>query len=198
MATWLPGQRTVLLCWETNGTASPKLPRDGVTGTLTGTLWACRVCACLPKAWHMAYLALLDPSAGSFSYNTCSVAFPLLCSTVKMHIHIHNTMGTGETQGTSFSQRLKAACLHLTLKLEHLLTLCGCLTQCCETPKPAFMKSRRIHLDLTGVIRNQILCNIWTVSAWQVFRTKTKLEGSSDFLDHRSLLLVEKRYKEVW
>lgn len=137
----------------------------------------------------------LSCPVGSFSrqlfiYHLFSSLPFTLFNSEDAHTH-HNTMGTGETQGTSFSQRLKAACLHLTLKLEHLLTLCGCLTQCCETPKPAFMKSRRIHLDLTGVIRNQILCNIWTVSAWQVFRTKTKLEGSSDFLDHRSLLLVE-------
>lgn len=67
MVTQLPGQRTVLLCWEEDGRASPKSPRDA----LAGTLWACRVCACLPEAWYMADLALLDPSAGSFPFTTC-------------------------------------------------------------------------------------------------------------------------------
>lgn len=83
MATRLLGQRTVLLCWEANGTGSPKPSRDA----LAGTLWACRVCACLLEAWHMAYLALLDPSADRFSFTTCLVVFPLLCPTVKMHTH---------------------------------------------------------------------------------------------------------------
>lgn len=75
-----------------------------------------------------------------------------LPSSEDAHTH-HYTMGTGETQGISLPcQGLKAACLHLTLNLEHLLTLCSCLAQCCATPKLAFMNSRRTHLDLTGVI----------------------------------------------
>lgn len=67
MVTQLLGQRTVLLCWEENGTTRPKSSRDA----LAGTLWACRVCACLPEAWHMDYPALLDPAAGSFPFTTC-------------------------------------------------------------------------------------------------------------------------------
>lgn len=132
---------------------------------------------------------------GSFSrqlsiYHLWSSHPSTLASSEDAHTH-HYTMGTGETQGISLPcQGLKAACLHLTLNLEHLLTLCGCLTQCCATPKPAFTNSRKTHLDLTGVIRNQLLCSIWTVPAWQVFRTKTKLEGSRDFLDDRSLGFV--------
>lgn len=108
------------------------------------------------------------------------------------HIH-HYTMGSGKTQGVSLPlpyPEAKGSLLTLDTETRTLLTLCGCLTQCCATPKPAFMNSRRTHLDLSGVIRNQLLCNIWTVPAWQVFRTKTKLESSSDFLDDRSLGFV--------
>lgn len=107
------------------------------------------------------------------------------------HTH-HYTMQTGETQGVSLPcQSLKGSLLTLDTETATFANSpCGCLTQCCATPKSAFMNSRRIHLDFTGLIRNQLLCSIWTAPAWQVFRTKTKLEGSSDFLDDRSLRFV--------
>lgn len=135
-------------------------------------------------------------SVGSFSrqlsiYHLLSSLPSTLPSSEDPHTH-HHTMGTGETQGVSLPcQSLKGSLLTLNTETGIFAnSLCGCLTRCCATPKPAFMNSRRIHLDLTGVIRNQLFCSIWTAPAWQVFRTKTKLEGSSDFLDHRSLGFV--------
>lgn len=139
----------------------------------------------------MAYFALFDPSAGSFPFLSCLVVFPLLCPTVEMHIHITTPREQEKHKALIALPEAKGSLLTLDTETGTCAnSLCGCLTQCCATPKPAFMNSRRIHLDLTGVIRNQLLCSIWTVPAWQILRTKTKLEGSSDFHHYRSLGFV--------
>lgn len=146
-------QKTVLLCWEVSGTASFKSLRDA----LAGTLWTNRVCACFPEAWREAYLALHNQPAGSFSMQlSLHNLFSSLLSTLynNEHTYITHQGNRGNTMHLILYHPIlpEAKGRLLTLDIETGVfancCMCGCLIQCCATPKPAFTNIRRIYLDL--------------------------------------------------
>lgn len=99
---------------------------------------------------------LLDPSACTFPFTTCVVVFPLLCAIMRMHIH-NTSLHYGNRRNTMHFilhhftlPEAKGRLLALDIETGMFANCfkCRCLTQCCETPKPAFTNSRRTSLDL--------------------------------------------------
>lgn len=132
----------------------------------------------------MAFVALLDPSAGSFPLTTCLVVFPLLCPTVKMHTHITTRWNRRNTRRLITLPEAKGSLLTLDTESGTFAnSLCGCLTQCCACFHEQQGNSARLDWCDKKPVTLQHLDSVSMASI-------QKLEGSSDFLDHRSLGFV--------